>query len=506
MNSKTTSRKIKKVLIANRGEIAVRIMETCQLMGIKTVGLYHLEEKELPHSLLGDESVCLGEGSLHDTYLNGDKIVEVALEKGADAIHPGYGFLSENAAFSKKVREAGILFIGPQAETMTLMGDKTESKKAMEKLGVPIIPGYHGDNQEDSFLKEEAQKIGYPLLIKASAGGGGKGMRVVYEDDLFIESLESARREAHNAFGNDKVLIEKYIENPRHIEVQVLSSCHGEHFHLFERECSIQRRHQKIIEESPSPALENDLRLEMCKVAVQITEGIQYEGAGTIEYILDEDGSFYFLEMNTRLQVEHPITEMVTGVDLVKSQIEVAEGRKLSFKQSDLEQKGHAIEARIYAENPDQDFLPSVGDIVTVGSPKGSGVRFDCGYQDGNTVSIKYDPMLAKLICWAEDRDTAISKTKISLKQVLFAGLKTNRQYLQRILDLEDFEKGITFTHFIPKHAEDLEDKGPTNNELALAIAAHFLCPEKGQRTSSQEKVDQVNGSSWDLLSNFRNS
>ena len=506
MNSKTTVRKIKKILIANRGEIAVRIMETCRLMGIKTVSLYHLEEKELPHSLLGDESVCLGEGSLHETYLNGEKIVQVALEKGADAIHPGYGFLSENADFSKRVRDAGILFIGPQAETMTLMGDKTESKKAMEKLGVPIIPGYHGDNQDDSLLKEEARKIGYPLLIKASAGGGGKGMRVVYEENQFLESLESARREAHNAFGNDKVLIEKYIENPRHIEVQVLSSCHGEHLHLFERECSIQRRHQKIIEESPSPVLKNDLRLEMCRVAIQITEGIQYEGAGTIEYILDEDGSFYFLEMNTRLQVEHPITEMVTGVDLVKSQIEVAEGRSLSFKQSDLKQKGHAIEARIYAENPDQDFLPSIGDIVTVGNPKGSGVRFDCGYQDGNTVSIKYDPMLAKLICWAEDRETAISKTKMSLEHVLFAGLKTNRQYLQRILGLDDFEKGITFTHFIPKHSKDLEDKGPTNNELALAIAAHFLCPEKSQRTSSQEKSGQLDGASWDLLSNFRNS
>ena len=494
---------IRKVLIANRGEIAVRIISSCRLMGIETLTLYASEEGSLPHALLGNESICLGEGALSDTYLNIDKILKIALENNVDAIHPGYGFLSENAEFSKKVRDAGLLFIGPQAETMTLMGDKIESKKSMEELGIPIIPGYHGDDQTDTFLKTKANEIGYPVLIKATAGGGGKGMRVVESDDLFLESLSSARREAKKAFGNDKVLIEKFITSPRHIEIQVLSSTHNEHFHLFERECSIQRRHQKIIEESPSVALDEKLRQQMCSTATQITKGINYEGAGTIEFILDKDGSYYFLEMNTRLQVEHPITEMVTGIDLVRCQIEVAEGRPLSFKQEEIKQKGHAIEARIYAENPDQDFLPSIGKIEYVGNPEGNGVRFDCGYNDGNTVTINYDPMLAKLICWAPDRNQAIHKTKVSLDEVLFLGLKTNREYLKRILSLSSFFKGETYTHFVANHSDELKGEEMNDEELALVLAGHFLESDVKKHSSTQSLIG--GSSSWENLTNFRN-
>ncbi len=504
MNS--TTQAIKKILIANRGEIALRVISTCRLMGIKTVTLFSNEEASLPHALLADESVCLGEGALSETYLNIDKIVQIALNHDVDAIHPGYGFLSENANFSKKVKEAGLVFIGPKPETMTLMGDKIQSKKAMEKLGIPIIPGYHGDNQDDAFLKSKALEVGYPILIKATAGGGGKGMRVVEEESTFIESLLSARREAKKSFGNDKVLIEKFITNPRHIEVQVLSSLHKEHLHLFERECSIQRRHQKIIEESPSVALSKVLREKICSVATQITEGIQYEGAGTIEYILDKDGHFYFLEMNTRLQVEHPITEMVTGIDLVRAQIDVAEGKAFSFKQEDIKQKGHSIEVRIYAENPDKDFLPSTGRIEYVGNPEGNGIRFDCGYHDGNEVTINFDPMLAKLICWAPDRDQAIHKMNTSLDDVLFLGIKTNREYLKRVLGLPHFLRGETYTHFISLHSEELKKEEESDEELALVLAGHLLESNLQSYSESKTQQDSLGISSWEYLTHFRNA
>lgn len=491
------TRNLKKILIANRGEIALRVVKTCKELGIACVTLYTDEEKDLPHSMAGDQFVCLGSGALKDTYLNQDLIIKICKELSVDAIHPGYGFLSENATFCRRVTEAGIKFIGPSPESMILMGDKTGSKKKMEAVGIPLIPGYHGDNQDPDLLKKEASKIGYPILIKASAGGGGKGMRVVDHDKIFDESLDAAKREAQNAFGDDRVLIEKYIKNPRHIEIQVMSDQHGHHTHLFERECSIQRRHQKIVEESPSVALDDSLRTKMTEVATKITKAIDYEGAGTIEFILDGDipGTFYFLEMNTRLQVEHPVTEMVTGLDLVKIQIEVASGMPLSYTQESLNQRGHAIELRLYAEDPDNGFLPSIGKIFTVGKTQ---ARLDTGYQDGNSVTISFDPMLAKLVVYASDRAGAIKAALSALKDVPFLGLTTNRDYLTRILSHEKFIEGETFTHFVQTYKNDLLPKALTDEEKALAVAAHFLASSSPQLTES--KVE----SAWDRLVGFR--
>jgi 3-methylcrotonyl-CoA carboxylase alpha subunit len=493
-------KKINKILIANRGEIALRIIQTCKEMGIKTITIYTDEEKSLPHSFAGDESYCLGTGPLKDTYLNQDLIIKIAKELKADAIHPGYGFLSERAAFSKRVREEKIFFIGPKPESIELMGDKKSSKIKIVELGVPSIPGYHGDLQKTDDLLKEAVKIGFPVLIKASAGGGGKGMRIVELESEFQAALEGAKREALNAFSDDTVLLEKYIKSPRHIEIQVMSDQHGNHFHLFERECSIQRRYQKIVEESPSPAVTPELRKAMTEAAVKITKGINYEGAGTIEFILDTDGKFYFLEMNTRLQVEHPVTEMVTGLDLVKLQILIASGEKLPFSQNDLVQTGHAIEVRLYAEDPDNGFLPSIGKIKKIGNTTLRHMRLDCGYKDGNEVSISFDPMLAKLISWGDDRKSAASKMVLALNEVVFLGegLKTNRNYLQRILSSKPFLEGKTFTHFVKTYEKELLPPIITDEERALAIAAmlsvDFVLP------TEKSEVLGV----WNRLSGFR--
>jgi 3-methylcrotonyl-CoA carboxylase alpha subunit len=496
------TKKIKKILIANRGEIALRVIQTAKEMGIKTVTLYTDEEIMLPHKSAGDESYNLGSGALKETYLNQEKIIEIAKRSGADAIHPGYGFLSEKSSFAKKVREAGLIFIGPSPEAIDLMGDKKTSKNKIQELGVPSIPGYHGDNQEISFLVKEAKKIGLPVLIKASAGGGGKGMRIVNDENEFQSALEGAKREALNAFGDDTVLLEKYITSPRHIEIQVMSDQHGNHFHLFERECSIQRRYQKIIEESPSPAVTPELRKKMTEAAIRITSGINYEGAGTIELILDTDGSFYFLEMNTRLQVEHPVTEMVTGLDLVRLQIIVAQGDKLPFTQADLKQRGHAIEVRLYAEDPDNGFLPSIGTIEKIGKTNVRDTRLDCGYVDGNAVTISFDPMLAKLISWGESREAATQKLNLALNDILFLGLKTNRDYLKRILTLSEFHQGTTFTHFVKTYEDKLQKKAPTKEQTAMAVAAFLLKKDVAIGGSSQSvKSNNV----WESLSGFRN-
>lgn len=497
------TKKISKILIANRGEIALRVIQTAKEMGIKTVTLYTDEEISLPHSHAGDESFCLGSGALKETYLNQEKIIELAKKCGADAIHPGYGFLSEKSSFAKKVNEAGIIFIGPSPEAIDLMGDKKTSKIKIQELGVPSIPGYHGDNQEISHLIKEAKKIGLPVLIKASAGGGGKGMRIVYEESEFQAALEGAKREALNAFGDETVLLEKYITSPRHIEIQVMSDRHGNHFHLFERECSIQRRYQKIVEESPSPAVNADLRARMTEAAIKITKGINYEGAGTIELILDTDGSFYFLEMNTRLQVEHPVTEMVTGLDLVRLQIMVAQGDKLPFTQNEVKQRGHAIEVRLYAEDPDNGFLPSIGTIKKIGRTNVRDTRLDCGYVDGNAVTISFDPMLAKLISWGETREYAAAKLNLALNDVLFLGLKTNRDYLKRILTLQEFHEGKTYTHFVKTYEDKLQKKLPTKEQVALAVAAFLLKKDKGGK-SPENTASKIN-SIWEGLSGFRN-
>lgn len=496
---------IKKILIANRGEIALRVIQTASEMGIKTVTLYTDEEKSLPHSSAGDESFCLGSGALSETYLNQDKIIEIAKMSGADAIHPGYGFLSEKSSFAKKVEANGLIFIGPDATTIDLMGDKKTSKIKIQELGVPSIPGYHGDNQEMSHLIKEAKKIGFPVLIKASAGGGGKGMRIVEVESEFQAALEGAKRESMNAFGDDTVLLEKYITSPRHIEIQVMSDKHGNHFHLFERECSIQRRYQKMVEESPSPAVTPELRARMTAAAIKITSGINYIGAGTIELILDTDGQFYFLEMNTRLQVEHPVTEMVTGLDLVRLQILVAQGEPLPFKQEDLKQTGHAIEVRLYAEDPDNDFLPSIGTIHKIGKTNLRHTRLDCGYVDGNEVGISFDPMLAKLISWGETRNLAADKLSLALNDVVFLGMKTNRDYLKRILMLSEYREGLTFTHFVKTYAEKLKPKKKTKEDIALAIAAALFQAKNHPGSNDHGGKNEKQSDVWSSLSGFRN-
>lgn len=493
--------KIKKILVANRGEIALRVLKTAREMGISVVTVYAEDDKHLPHALFSDESYSLGSGALSDTYLNKAKLIEVAKKSGADAIHPGYGFLSENEEFARLVESNGIIFIGPAPESIVLMGDKIGSKKALEKINIPLTPGYHGDDQTDENLVKEAKKIGYPVLIKASAGGGGKGMRIVHQDSELLESIRGAKSEGLKSFSSDKVLIEKYVLNPRHIEVQLMSDTHGNHLHFFERECSIQRRYQKVVEETPAPNMSQELRVKICETAVQIAKGINYRGAGTVEFIMAQDGSYYFMEMNTRLQVEHPVTEMVTGHDLVRYQIMVAQGDKLPVKQGEIKQKGHAIECRIYAEDPDNDFMPTIGRIERIGVPTLRDVRLDCGFLDGTDVGVNYDPMLAKLVVWGEDRKLAISKTIQSLDEVLFLGVKTNRDYLKRILGHKDFIAGNTHTHFIPDHKEDLKVLPVKDEEMAAIIAAFSFAEGKAARTGAMETMKNP----WTELTGFRN-
>ena len=494
--------KIKKILVANRGEIALRVLKTAREMGIKVVTVYADDDKNLPHALFADESYSLGSGTLADTYLNKAKLIEVTKKSGADAIHPGYGFLSENEEFARMVEGAGIIFIGPTPESIVLMGDKIGSKKALEKIKIPLTPGYHGDDQSEDNLVKEAKKIGYPILIKASAGGGGKGMRIVHEDSELLESIRGAKSEGLKSFGSDKVLIEKYVVNPRHIEVQLMSDTHGNHLHFFERECSIQRRYQKVVEETPAPNMSQEVRLKICETAVEIAKGINYRGAGTVEFIMSQDGSYYFMEMNTRLQVEHPVTEMVTGSDLVKFQIMVAQGDKLPVKQSDIKQKGSAIECRIYAEDPDNNFMPSIGKIERIGTPTLRDVRLDCGFLDGTEVGVNYDPMLAKLVVWGETREIAISKSIQSLDEVLFLGVKTNRDYLKRILAHKDFVKGNTHTHFIPDHKAELEPSALSSDDVAALIGA--LSFSQTKKVVSSGSV-ALNRTPWTELTGFRN-
>ena len=497
---------INKILIANRGEIALRVIKTCKKLGIKSVSIYSQDDAWLPHASEADECINLGAGTLAETYLNQEKIIQIAKQVGADGIHPGYGFLSENAEFCEKVFAADIKFIGPSVEAINLMGDKKASKVKMEEIGIPLIKGYHGENQDPDFLKSEADKIGYPVLIKATAGGGGKGMRIVETEKDFLSALEASKREAMNAFSNDKVLIEKYIVNPRHIEVQLVSDGQNNHFHFFERECSIQRRYQKIIEESPSPALNDELRSQICETAVKISSGINYIGAGTIEFILASNNEFYFLEMNTRLQVEHPVTEMVTGFDLVELQIKAANGEAFDFKQEDVKQVGHSIECRIYAEDPDNDFLPTIGRIRKIHADSTVDYRLDCGYVDGNNVSTNYDPMLAKVITFDLDRYGAIEKMQYALNDVLFGGTKTNRDYLKRVLDHEDFIEGDIHTHFIENKSDELNAKEFIDHELAVLFAGSLILETREIRNiwdTSFKKINkkiEVNGEEYSLL------
>jgi len=436
----------KKILIANRGEIACRIAKTCQRLGIQTVAVYSQADQDAMHVQLCDEAYFLGGSLPKDSYLLGNKIIEIALQCGAQAIHPGYGFLSENAAFAKACDDAGIKFIGPSAQAIESMGSKSAAKSLMEKASVPLVPGYHGENQDPQFLIEEAGRIGYPVLLKASAGGGGKGMRIVESREAFAQALASCQREAMNSFGNEQVLLEKYLQRPRHIEVQVFADQQGNYVYLFDRDCSVQRRHQKVVEEAPAPNLKPELRTAMGEAAIQAAKAVNYEGAGTVELIASTNSqgdveAFYFMEMNTRLQVEHPVTEMITGQDLVEWQLKVAFGEPLPLLQHQLVQQGHAIEARIYAENPEKQFLPSVGKLRVLQIPQEipNEIRIDTGVRQGDQISPFYDPMIAKLIVWGQTRQEAINKMTWALAQIRIIGLSSNVAFLGRLMKSQDF-------------------------------------------------------------------
>jgi acetyl-CoA carboxylase, biotin carboxylase subunit len=470
---------IKKVLIANRGEIALRVMRSCREMGIKSVAVFSEADRTSMHVRYADEAYFIGPAPSNESYLNTDKIIAVCKKSGADAVHPGYGFLSENAAFSARCQDEGIIFIGPKPYAIETMGDKLTSRQAMIEVGVPIVPGAKGELKNDKHAMEIVKQIGLPVMIKASAGGGGKGMRMVKEEKDVLSALHMAKSEARNAFGNDAVYIEKYIESPHHIEFQILADRHGNVIHLFERECSIQRRHQKVVEESPSPLMTPELREKMGETAVLAAKSVNYEGAGTVEFIVDDDLNYYFLEMNTRLQVEHPITERVVGIDLVKEQIKIANGEALSFKQHELYQYGHAIEMRIYAEDPDENFMPSPGKIVHLTEPLGLGVRHDGYVYEGYEIPMHYDPLISKLIVWGNTRQEAISRLKRALYNYKISGVKTTIKFLERILSIPEFVEGNYNTHFIENNQEFLlspkESVGEFEDIAVIAAAYDYL-------------------------------
>lgn len=465
---------IKKILIANRGEIAIRIMRTCREMGITSVAVFSDADRTSQHVRYADEAWHIGKAPSSESYLNGEKIIDTAKKCGADAIHPGYGFLSENAQFARRCREEGIVFIGPSPEVIEKMGDKISAREVMLSAGIPVVPGTDGSVESEEEALTAIRKIGLPVMIKASAGGGGKGMRLVHHEKDIVPAVRAARSEAKTAFGDDAVYIEKYISSPHHIEFQILGDTHGNAIHLFERECSVQRRHQKMIEETPSPLMTPQLREEMGKAAVEAAKAVNYTGAGTIEFLVDDNLNYYFLEMNTRLQVEHPITERITGVDLVKQQIKIAEGHPLNYRQEQLKQTGHSIECRIYAEDPDNNFMPSPGKIYKITEPLGLGVRTDGYVYEGYEIPIHYDPMISKLIVWGSTREEAIQRMRRALYEYKITGVKTSIKYLERIMNNPDFINGNYNTHFIEKNQQVLLSKDTcTDCGDMVAIAAY---------------------------------
>ncbi|MCK6618640.1 MAG: acetyl-CoA carboxylase biotin carboxylase subunit [Cyclobacteriaceae bacterium] len=489
-------KKIKKVLVANRGEIALRVMRSAREMGIKTVAVYSEADRNALHVRFADEAVCIGPPPSSESYLKIDTILEAARSTGADAIHPGYGFLSENEDFAEQVEKAGLIFIGPSAHSIALMGSKLAAKAAVAKFKVPLVPGTSEPITDIPAAKKLASKIGYPVLIKASAGGGGKGMRIVQNDAEFLEQMERAVSEATSAFGDGSVFIEKYVTQPRHIEFQIFGDKHGNVVHLFERECSIQRRHQKVIEEAPSSVLTPELRKAMGEAACNVARAANYFGAGTVEFILDEKLNFYFLEMNTRLQVEHPVTEMITGIDLVKLQIRIAEGEKLPFAQEQLTMRGHAIEIRIYAEDPANNFLPDIGILKTYKRPDGNGIRIDDGFEQGMSIPFYYDPMIAKMICHAETREMAIAKTIRAIDEYEITGIETTLGFCRYVLKHEAFRSGNFDTKFVEKYftPEVLNQSPDTEEEkLAAALTTFLLKPENTNHT----KAVSVTTSKW---------
>ena len=473
---------IRKILVANRGEIAIRVMRSARELGIPTVAVYSEADKLLPHAAYADEAINIGPAPASESYLDQDKIIAACKKTGADAIHPGYGFLSENASFAERVAREGLTFIGPSPHAIRIMGDKLTSKQTVKEFGVPLVPGMDEPINDVPKAKAVANEIGYPVMIKASAGGGGKGMRIVHDPTDFEEQMDRAMREARNSFGNDEVFIEKFIASPKHIEVQVLGDQHGNIIHLFERECSIQRRHQKVVEEAPSALLSPERRKEIGEAAVNVAKSCDYFGAGTVEFIADENLDFYFLEMNTRLQVEHPVTELITGVDLVKAQIDIANNQELSWKQEDLTMQGHSLEVRVYAEDPKNNFLPDTGKLQKYVRPQGAGIRVDDGYEEGQEVSIYYDPMIAKLITYGKDRTEAIARMRRAIYEYKIIGVETTLPFCDFVLQHPEFIDGTFTTKFVESHftpevlATELSDEVAT---VAALVANEALKKNK---------------------------
>tara|TARA_R100001369_G_scaffold92217_1_gene136228 strand:- start:2260 stop:3708 length:1449 start_codon:yes stop_codon:yes gene_type:complete len=474
---------IKKILVANRGEIALRVMKTARNMGLKTVAVFSEADRNAPHVKFADEAVCIGPPPSSESYLKGDLIIETAKDLNVDAIHPGYGFLSENADFAEAVEKAGLIFVGPKSYAIKVMGDKLAAKDAVKDYDIPMVPGIDEAITDVEKATKIAKDIGFPILIKAAAGGGGKGMRVVEEEKELAEQMKRAISEAESAFGNGAVFIEKYVASPRHIEIQVLADTHGNVLHLFERECSVQRRHQKVVEEAPSAVLTPQLRQKMGEAAIKVAKACDYVGAGTVEFLLDENHNFYFLEMNTRLQVEHPVTEWITGIDLVEEQIKIADGQELSFTQDDLEINGHALELRVYAEDSLDNFMPSVGTLDVYQPPKGKHIRMDDGFEEGMEVPIQYDPMLAKLITYGKTRNEAIQHMIEAIAAYEVEGVSTTLPFGKFVCEHEAFRSGNFDTHFVKKfYSEDLlKEEIKEEAEIAAKIALKTYLKEVEQ-------------------------
>ncbi len=497
----------RKCLIANRGEIAVRIIRACRELGIVSVAVYSDVDAHARHVQLADEAHLIGAAAPAESYLNARKLIAVAQAAGCDCVHPGYGFLSEQAEFAEAVIAAGMTWIGPGADAMRAMGSKTAARTLMKQAGVPVVPGFQSDDADDETFSAAAVAIGYPVLVKAAGGGGGKGMRVVRHADDLRDALAGARREAGNAFGDARVFLERYIESAHHVEIQVLADTHGNTVHLFERECSSQRRHQKIIEESPSPLLDAETRMQMGAAAVAAAQAVDYVNAGTVEFIVTGEGAFYFLEMNTRLQVEHPVTEMVTGLDLVKLQFQIAAGDALPFGQADLSQRGHAIECRLYAEDAANHFLPAVGNMLRFIPPEGSGIRVDAGVQSGDVISHHYDPMIAKIIVHDVDRSAAIKRMRNALAQTVALGTITNRTFLLALLAHPAFEAGQVDTDFVDAHVDELLPQADPLPDVALIAAAlgdMMRMNVPAQRASAIASGDGDLYSPWSVADGFR--
>jgi 3-methylcrotonyl-CoA carboxylase alpha subunit len=481
-------RPFRALLIANRGEIACRVIRTARAMGLRTVAVYSEADRDAMHVAMADEAVLLGPARARDSYLNIERVIEAAHKSGAEAVHPGYGFLSENAEFAQACADAGLVFVGPTAAMMTAMGSKSGSKMLMEKAGVPLVPGYHGEAQDEATLAKAAGKVGFPVLVKASAGGGGRGMRIVRAAGELAAAIVSAKREAKAAFGDDRMLIEKFVDNPRHIEVQIIGDSHGNLLSLFERECTLQRRHQKVIEEAPSPTLDAGQRETVCAAARKAAAAVNYVGAGTIEFVSDGKNVF-FIEMNTRLQVEHPVTELITGIDLVEWQLRVAFGEKLPLTQDQIGLNGHAVEARVYAENPHKNFMPSVGRIRTWRMPEQSdGLRIDAGYREGDTVSPHYDAMLAKVIAWAPTRAAAIERLNRGLEETDVRGIVTNIPFLSALVTHPDVRANVIDTGFIERELKNLTPSPASPHDLELCAAVAAILGEEAKSTETEAR------------------